>query len=110
MTHPSSRTPTVCAQQDALRKFARALLVGHGASVDHAGIVVDHLIEAETMGLRSHGMIRVPQYLADIASGEIDPKATPHFLFARPTANARPNPAAAPVTSAFLLPEPTFLS
>ena len=79
MTHPSSRTPTVCAQQDALRKFARALLVGHGASVDHARIVVDHLIEAETMGLRSHGMIRVPQYLADIASGEIDPKATPYF-------------------------------
>ena len=79
MTHPSSRTPTVCAQQDALGKFARALLVGHGASVDHARIVVDHLVEAETMGLRSHGMIRVPQYLADIASGEIDPKATPHF-------------------------------
>jgi uncharacterized oxidoreductase len=68
----------------ALGKFARSLLIGQGASINHADIVVDHLIEADAMGLKSHGMIRVPQYLADIASGGIDPQATPRFVRSAP--------------------------
>ena len=49
--------------------------IGAGASASHADIVVDHLLEADAMGLRSHGFMRVPQYLAEIASAEIDPAA-----------------------------------
>jgi LDH2 family malate/lactate/ureidoglycolate dehydrogenase len=79
MTSPPPQPSSVQVPRDALSKFARALLIAQGASVDHARIVVDHLIEADAMGLKSHGIIRVPQYLADIVSGEIDPQATPCF-------------------------------
>lgn len=63
--------------QESLRSFSRALLVASGASEANANAVVDHLCEADTMGLRSHGFMRVPQYMAEIATGEIDPKAVP---------------------------------
>jgi uncharacterized oxidoreductase len=61
--------------QSALRRFSCELLIGAGASASHADIVVDHLLEADAMGLRSHGFMRMPQYLAEIASAEIDPAA-----------------------------------
>jgi uncharacterized oxidoreductase len=71
---------SVRVAQDTLRRFARELLMAEGASAEHADIVVDHLFEAERMGLRSHGFMRVPQYLAEIKSGEIDPVLTPRIV------------------------------
>jgi LDH2 family malate/lactate/ureidoglycolate dehydrogenase len=47
-------------------------------------VVVDHLIEADRMGLKSHGMIRVPQYLDDIGKRGIDPVAAPVFSHPAP--------------------------
>ncbi len=63
----------------ALAGFGKALLVAAGASPQNAAVVIDHLVEADTLGLKSHGIMRVPQYLDDIAAGGIDPKATPSF-------------------------------
>ena len=59
------------------RAFCRRLIEAAGATPEHAAIVVDHLIEADTMGLKSHGVMRVPQYIEDIANGGIDPVAAP---------------------------------
>jgi hydroxycarboxylate dehydrogenase B len=61
----------------ALCAFARDLLIGRGAEPSHAEIVSSHLIEADAMGLKSHGVIRVPQYLAEVDAGVIDPGALP---------------------------------
>ncbi len=36
-----------------------------------------HLVENSRLGIHSHGLIRVPQYLKEIRSGEIDPRARP---------------------------------
>jgi hydroxycarboxylate dehydrogenase B len=58
-----------------LSKFCRALLERAGATPENAAIVIDHLVEADRMGLRSHGVMRVPQYLDDIAAGGIAPAA-----------------------------------
>ena len=69
--------PPVRVARAALARFARDLLVAKGASAAHADIVVDHLIEADSMGLMSHGVMRVPQYLADIGAGDTDPRALP---------------------------------
>jgi hydroxycarboxylate dehydrogenase B len=69
--------PAVSVAQAPLRRFARRLLEAAGATEAHAKTVVDHLLEADAMGLGSHGLMRVPQYLAEIASGEIDPVAEP---------------------------------
>jgi LDH2 family malate/lactate/ureidoglycolate dehydrogenase len=71
---------SVCVSQDTLQRFARELLMAEGASPEHADIVVDHLLEAERMGLKSHGLMRVPQYLAEIKSGETDPRVTPRIV------------------------------
>ena len=57
--------------------LAANLLVGAGASESAAQIVAGHLVESDLVGVPSHGLMRVPQYLAEIAAGEIDPAAAP---------------------------------
>ncbi|MFO1149931.1 MAG: Ldh family oxidoreductase [Alsobacter sp.] len=68
----------------ALEAFGRALLVAAGATPGHARTVVGHLLEAERMGLRSHGIMRIPQYLHDIEAGEIVPDAEPQVMRTAP--------------------------
>jgi uncharacterized oxidoreductase len=48
------------------RVFASA-----GLGADEARAIAEHLVEAEADGVRSHGLIRVPQYLRLIAEGKI---------------------------------------
>lgn len=48
-----------------------------GADRRSAHIVASHLLDANASGHDSHGVIRVPDYLRDIASGALDPAATP---------------------------------
>jgi hydroxycarboxylate dehydrogenase B len=69
-------------ERSELRALCRALLETAGATGAHASTVIDHLIEADALGLKSHGVMRVPQYLDDIAAGGIDPRAAP--IFTRP--------------------------
>jgi LDH2 family malate/lactate/ureidoglycolate dehydrogenase len=58
-----------------LAAFCRALLLAAGAPEEHARTVVDHLLEADAMQVRSHGVMRVPQYLDDVAAGTTRPAA-----------------------------------
>ena len=44
-----------------------------GTPADEARVVAEHLVEAELMGLSSHGVQRVMQYVADIGDGSIKP-------------------------------------
>jgi hydroxycarboxylate dehydrogenase B len=74
----------VFVERAPLAGLGKALLAAAGATADHAGAVVDHLIEADTMGLKSHGVMRIPQYLEDIAAGGIDPVAAPVFVRGAP--------------------------
>lgn len=75
MNRANSAADAVFIDRDLLRQLCIRLFVDAGASVVHAERVVDHLVEASAMGLASHGLIRVPQYLAEIAAGELDPVA-----------------------------------
>ena len=85
MTAGATPVPSVLVPQAELRRFARELLMTRGgASADHADVVVEHLLEADAMGLRSHGVMRVPQYLAEIKTGEIDPQAAPRIAQSSP--------------------------
>jgi hydroxycarboxylate dehydrogenase B len=85
MSAAATPAPSVLVPQSALRRFARDLLMLRGgASAAHADIVVDHLLEADAMGLRSHGFMRVPQYLAEIKTGEINPRAAPRIAPSSP--------------------------
>ncbi|MHB8398709.1 MAG: Ldh family oxidoreductase [Candidatus Limnocylindrales bacterium] len=70
--------------RDALRALTVRLLEAHGTTRANAHVVVDHLLEADSMGLRSHGIIRIPQYIDEIRKGEIDPVAQPVIEARRP--------------------------
>jgi uncharacterized oxidoreductase len=67
-------------EPERLRAFLEQLFVAYGAPVDNARHVVDHLLDASLVGLHSHGIIRVPDYLDAIASGAIDPAAVPMIV------------------------------
>jgi LDH2 family malate/lactate/ureidoglycolate dehydrogenase len=63
-----------------LRAFTEELLVAAGTDSEIAAEVAAHLIGSNLAGHDSHGVIRVPQYVARIQSGELDPKARPVML------------------------------
>ena len=77
-------TGLVKVERAQLARLCDGLLMAAGASAANATLVVDHLIEADTLGLKSHGIIRVPQYLDDIAAGGIDPAAAPTLTVSAP--------------------------
>lgn len=59
----------------ALKGFAVALLEAAGAPPDNAAIVAEALVDADSEGLPSHGLLHLPMYLARIAGGSADPRA-----------------------------------
>lgn len=65
-------------------RLSTSLLTAAGATAADADTVVTHLLDADAMGLRSHGVMRVPQYLAEIAAGELDPRGTPTVRVGKP--------------------------
>ncbi len=58
-----------------LLSFTRDVFSAAGASPAEAGIVADHLVTASLLGYDTHGVIRIPQYIADIQKGVIQPGA-----------------------------------
>lgn len=63
-----------------LRAFAASLLSAAGARGADARLVADHLVDANLAGHDSHGVSRVPQYIAAIQSGQIDVAASPRVV------------------------------
>lgn len=59
------------------RSFAHDLLRGMKAKPAHVEIVGDHLVNANLAGHDSHGLVRLPQYHAQLVNGKIDVKAEP---------------------------------
>ncbi len=58
---------------DALSEFTRRIFCACGAPDHEAGIVADHLVNASLMGIDSHGLMRIPQYVREVRGGEIRP-------------------------------------
>lgn len=59
------------------REIADLVLRSAGASAATASVVSDHLVTSESMGLASHGLLRISQYVSEIEAGEIDPTRWP---------------------------------
>jgi uncharacterized oxidoreductase len=64
-------------EQGAAAAFAAELLESRGADRASAGTVAEHLVESDLCGVPSHGLLRVPQYVDELRSGEIDGRARP---------------------------------
>ena len=60
---------------DYLADFCRRIFYSAGVPDVEAGIVASRLVEANSFGHDSHGIIRVPQYLGAIAEGDVVPGA-----------------------------------
>lgn len=59
-----------------LEQFAARLLRAAGASADEAALVASSLVDSNLCGHESHGVVRVPEYVAQMRSGELVPNAT----------------------------------
>ncbi len=60
--------------REAERLVAK-IFEARGATAADARLVAQMLVKADLMGLHSHGMLRVPQYVKDIEKGRIVPDA-----------------------------------
>ncbi len=66
--------PTLKA--DDLEKISAEIFLAAGVPEDEAALMGEELVYANLMGVDSHGIIRIPQYITAIEQGEIVPGAT----------------------------------
>ncbi|MFH8417281.1 Ldh family oxidoreductase [Streptomyces collinus] len=71
--------PHTVAAVDLLR-FAAATTEAHGVPPEDARLLADTLVTAELWGHPSHGMLRLPWYLAHIRSGATAATAAPRVV------------------------------
>ncbi len=64
------------APEDA-KSFVEAILEGAGVSKVNAATIAHGLVSADLRGVESHGINRIPSYLARVRNGILDPKAEP---------------------------------
>jgi LDH2 family malate/lactate/ureidoglycolate dehydrogenase len=62
-------TATVNLMPEQLMRFASAILCAQGVAAQDATIVADSLVQADMWGHQSHGVLRLPWYVARIRSG-----------------------------------------
>jgi len=62
---------------DDARTFVEAVLRAAGVSEANAAVVAHGLVSADLRGVESHGVNRIPSYLARVRGGILDPKADP---------------------------------
>ena len=61
--------------EENLLKFSRNLLVAGGIGAEEAGVVADSLVQANLRGHDSHGVMRIPFYIAKVKDGSVHPAA-----------------------------------
>jgi Malate/L-lactate dehydrogenases len=68
---------------DSLTDLASKALLAAGASENMATVTAKALVLAETQGLGSHGLSRIPQYASHLRSGRVNRDAMPRILAAK---------------------------
>lgn len=58
---------------DSIRQWTSAVLLAEGLTPDDARIVADSLVFADLRGVSTHGVLRLPTYVARTRAGGIDP-------------------------------------
>ncbi|KAI1964692.1 hypothetical protein LOZ58_001379 [Ophidiomyces ophidiicola] len=72
---PSSTSIRVSAS--AARRFVQTLLEKHQTPTQYAALVAKCLVDADLRGVDSHGINRIPSYIARIRHDVLDPAASP---------------------------------
>ncbi|OCL15210.1 putative malate/L-lactate dehydrogenase [Glonium stellatum] len=76
-TELSAKSKTLRVTASDARTFVQAILTGNGVPQDNAAIVASCLVAADLRGVDTHGINRIPSYMARIRQGVLDPKASP---------------------------------
>jgi LDH2 family malate/lactate/ureidoglycolate dehydrogenase len=63
----------------AARTFVQGVLSGNGVSSSNAAIVADCLVQADLRGVDTHGVNRIPSYMARVREGVLDASAFPEL-------------------------------
>lgn len=71
---------TVRLTLDEVSEIATVAFLEHGVSTDQTRAVVDTVTSAERDGCQSHGLFRVPGYLASVRSGKVSADAEPRVF------------------------------
>jgi LDH2 family malate/lactate/ureidoglycolate dehydrogenase len=77
MSTASTTQPMQLVSASDARAFVEQVLIGNGVSKNNAKIVAKCLVEADLRGVDTHGMNRIPSYMARIREGVLDPRASP---------------------------------
>jgi LDH2 family malate/lactate/ureidoglycolate dehydrogenase len=79
--HPTTGTesePEVYrVEASSARKFVNGVLVGNGVPEENAAIISNCLVQADLRGVDTHGINRIPSYVARIRQGVLDANASP---------------------------------
>ena len=59
------------------RSFVEMILIGNGVLPENAKIIAACLVQADLRGVDTHGINRIPSYMARVREGVLDAKATP---------------------------------
>ncbi len=60
--------------------FCSQIFQAVGATEPYAQCIAESLVTSNLVGVDSHGIIRIPQYLKDIEKGQLNPKAEPTIV------------------------------
>jgi LDH2 family malate/lactate/ureidoglycolate dehydrogenase len=74
-TEPAPSMLVVEAEE--ARQFAQRVLEGNGVAAENAAIIARCLVAADLRGVDTHGIMRLPSYMARIREGVLDAKAIP---------------------------------
>ncbi|KAI1636375.1 Malate/L-lactate dehydrogenase [Biscogniauxia mediterranea] len=66
------------------RSFVENVLIGNGVPAGNAAIIAKCLIAADLRGVDTHGMNRIPSYMARIRQGVLDATASPQLTKVTP--------------------------
>jgi len=70
---------------DRLLRLGKAMLCGAGAAEQEAEVVAEELVESSLMGLDSHGVMRLAQYVTQMLEGTLKPNVTPRIVKETPS-------------------------
>jgi len=97
---------TISITLDEIYDLAKKTLIFNGCDEDNASILSDTIMRAEKDGSLSHGLFRLPAYVASLKSGKVNGKARPEVKKISPSViKVLGNSAFAPMVLKASLPE-----
>lgn len=77
MPEETAPAPKVHVAPEAAQAFVEGVLKGNGVPPENATIIAKCLVAADLRGVDTHGINRIPSYMARVRQGVLDPKAQP---------------------------------